>query len=180
MFLTISIACCTMQEKKSVCLMYQNVFVSALTVNFPSETGNAPCVNMIGATIGAGVGPLQGLHGLIIDALRSVLLVTPAGDIVNASSTENSDLFWAIRGAGANFGIITAATYEVHEATNGGQLINADFVFNPASNVSLWQLLKSWDSDNVFPKEMGLTVIAGFNHATGQVSSIHISLEAIP
>ncbi|KAM0810175.1 putative FAD-binding PCMH-type domain-containing protein [Seiridium cardinale] len=131
------------------------------------QTGNAPCVNMIGATIGAGVGPLQGLHGLIIDALRSVVIVTASGDALNASSTENPDLFWAIRGAGANFGIITQATYEVHDATNNGQLINADFAFSGAANGSLWELLNSWDSDEVYPKEMGMSIIAGFNHTSG-------------
>ncbi|KAK7946046.1 FAD-linked oxidoreductase afoF [Apiospora aurea] len=70
-------------------------------------TGNSPCVSAIGATIGAGVGPMQGLHGLMIDSLRSVEMVTPAGDVVTASKTENPDLFWAVRGAGANFGIVT-------------------------------------------------------------------------
>lgn len=68
---------------------------------------------MIGATIGAGVGPYQGLHGLVIDALLSVRLVTASGKIVMASEQEHEGLFWAVRGAGANFGIITSATYKV-------------------------------------------------------------------
>ncbi|KAK8060366.1 hypothetical protein PG996_010296 [Apiospora saccharicola] len=50
-----------------------------------------------------------------MDALLSVRLVTAAGAVVTASATENGDLFWALRGAGANFGIVTSATYRVFE-----------------------------------------------------------------
>ncbi|KAK8005742.1 FAD-binding protein [Apiospora arundinis] len=129
-------------------------------------TGNSPCVSAIGATIGAGVGPMQGLHGLMIDSLRSVLMVTPDGDIVTASKTENADLFWAIRGAGANFGIITEATYEVYDATNNGQHINADFVYESGSAAGLWMLMRSWDLDDVYPKEMSTSITIGVNSTT--------------
>ncbi|KAK7916853.1 hypothetical protein PG985_010461 [Apiospora marii] len=130
------------------------------------STGNSPCVSAIGATIGAGVGPMQGLHGLMIDSLRSVRMVTAAGDIVTASQSENPDLFWAVRGAGANFGIITEATYEVYDATHGGRHVNADFEFPPTAHVGLFQLLQAWDDDGVFPKEMALSVTIGYDHET--------------
>ncbi|KAK8109408.1 FAD binding domain protein [Apiospora kogelbergensis] len=129
-------------------------------------TGNSPCVSAIGATIGAGVGPMQGLRGLMIDSLRSVLMVTPNGDIVTASKTENPDLFWAIRGAGANFGIITEATYEVYDATNNGQHINADFVYGPESAHGVFAVMSHWDSDDVYPKEMSMSVTLGVNSTT--------------
>jgi FAD/FMN-containing dehydrogenase len=103
--------------------------------------GNSPCVNMIGATIGAGVGPLTGQYGLIIDSLLSVDLVTATGQLVTASETENSDLFWAVRGAGANFGIIVSATYRVYDAPNNGQMIVAAFNFPSTANLSMWELL---------------------------------------
>jgi len=119
---------------------------------------------MIGATLGAGVGPFQGLHGLIIDALRSVRLVTANGDIVTASDSENPSLFWAVRGAGANFGIVTSATYEIFDAPNNGQLVEADFAYSGSVNASLWELLQSWDT--TYPREMGLTLAASFNHTT--------------
>ncbi|CAI7668893.1 unnamed protein product [Penicillium manginii] len=131
--------------------------------------GNAFCVNMIGATIGAGVGPFQGLHGLVIDALRSVRLVTASGKIVTASESENPDLFWAVRGAGANFGVITSATYEIYDAPNNGNLIEADFTYPGSTNGSLWQLLESWDE--TYPKEMGLTVDATYDQTTGETSA---------
>lgn len=124
---------------------------------------------MIGATIGAGVGPFQGLHGLIIDALRSVLLVTANGDIVTASDSENESLFWAVRGAGANFGIVISATYEIFDAPNNGNAVEADFAYEGSVNASLWELLQSWDE--TYPREMGLTLIAAFNHTTNEVRS---------
>ncbi|KAF2204952.1 FAD-binding domain-containing protein [Delitschia confertaspora ATCC 74209] len=130
--------------------------------------GNAYCVNMIGATIGAAHGPYQGMHGLGIDALRSVRLVTASGDIVTASDTQNKDLFWAVRGAGANFGIITSATYEIYDAPNGGNLVEADFAYNGSVNAALWQLLESWDE--TYPREMGLTMVASFNRAANATS----------
>ena len=126
---------------------------------------------MIGATIGAGVGPYQGLHGLVIDALLSVRLVTASGDLVTASEDENTDLFWAVRGAGANFGIITSATYKVFDAPNKGLLVEANFIYPGSVNASLWELLESWDE--TYPKEMGLTLEAAYNHTTEQVRSDH-------
>ena len=125
---------------------------------------------MIGATIGAGVGPYQGLHGLVVDALLSVRLVTPKGDLVTVSKDENQDLWWAIRGAGANFGIITLAKYKIFDAPNNGKLVQADFVFPGSANASLYQLLESWDQ--TYPKEMGLTLSASYNHTSNQVRSI--------
>lgn len=126
---------------------------------------------MIGATIGAGVGPYQGLYGLIIDAMLSIRMVTATGDIVTASDDENADLFWAVRGAGANFGIITSITYKLYDAPNNGQLVEADFFYNASVNASLWELLQSMDE--TFPKEMGLTLEAAYNHTTNQVRSDH-------
>ncbi|KAJ9254992.1 CAZyme family AA7 [Paecilomyces variotii] len=108
------------------------------------QTGSCPCVGMLGATLGGGVGRYQGLHGLIIDALKSVNLVTASGDLITVSETENSDLFWGIRGAGFNYGIITEATYEVYDLTNGGVVVNADFLFPASSNETFFKALTSF------------------------------------
>jgi FAD/FMN-containing dehydrogenase len=129
---------------------------------------------MIGATVGAGIGPFQGLHGLVLDALRSVRIVTATGDVVTASETEHEGLFWAIRGAGANFGVIVSATYEIFDAPNNGQVILADFAFTGSVNASLWNLLQSWDQ--TYPQEMGLTLSASFNKTTFEVCIRHHQL----
>ena len=68
-----------------------------------------------GLTLGGGYGWLSGLYGLTIDNLLSVTLVLAHGQIVTASATENPDLFWALRGAGYNFGVATQFTYQAYD-----------------------------------------------------------------
>jgi FAD/FMN-containing dehydrogenase len=62
---------------------------------------------LAGLTLGGGIGWIMRKHGLTIDQLVSVDLVTASGDFVTASETENADLFWGVRGGGGNFGIVT-------------------------------------------------------------------------
>jgi FAD/FMN-containing dehydrogenase len=132
------------------------------------ESGSAPCVGLVGLTLGGGIGSMQGLHGLAIDALESVRMVTAQGQSLTVSRTEHADLFWALRGAGANFGIITSATYTIHDATNRGQAVNADFLYPAAQNRSLWELLGSYD--DYIPDELNILLSAGYNRETKQVS----------
>src|SRR5687767_15920528 len=67
-----------------------------------------------GLTLGGGIGWLMRKHGATVDNLVSVDLVTAQGEIVTASEEENADLFWAIRGGGGNFGVVTSFEYQVH------------------------------------------------------------------
>jgi FAD/FMN-containing dehydrogenase len=67
-----------------------------------------------GLTLGGGMGYLTRGHGLTIDNLLSADIVTANGELVHASENENADLFWAIRGGGGNFGVVTAFEYKLH------------------------------------------------------------------
>jgi FAD/FMN-containing dehydrogenase len=138
------------------------------------EVGSGTCVGMVGATLGGGIGRLQGLHGLIIDALVSVEFVTAAGDLITVSKTENSDLFWALRGTGANFGIVISATYEVYPASNGGRYLNSDFIFPASSNLTHWEILKSFDT--TLPAGMSLTTSVAFDATSGGVSGLSFAM----
>ena len=106
---------------------------------------------MLGATLGGGVGRYQGLHGLIIDSLLSAQLVTADGRILEISEDSYPDLFWGIRGAGTNLGIVTSATYQIYRLTNNGLILNSDLVFTGDKVSAYFQTL---DSFGTLPAEL--------------------------
>ncbi|KAL2821205.1 FAD-dependent oxidase [Aspergillus granulosus] len=108
-------------------------------------TASCPCAGMVGASLGGGVGKYQGVHGLIIDSLESVKLVTATGNLITVSKHQELDLFWGIRGAGFNFGIVTEATYQVYDLTNKGSVMNADFLFPGNVNQTFFEILASFN-----------------------------------
>ena len=87
--------------------------------------GDTASVGIGGITLGGGIGYLVRKHGLTIDSVLAAEVVTAAGDIVRADATHHPDLFWALRGGGGNFGIVTRWQYRLHElpAFTGGPLV---------------------------------------------------------
>ncbi|KAI1083648.1 Glucooligosaccharide oxidase [Whalleya microplaca] len=145
---------------------FRDIYDAVYDAGYEMPVGSCACPGVVGASVGAGVGRYQGLHGLIIDSLLSVRLVTAEGNVIDASEDTNSDLFWAIRGAGANFGIITSATYRLHPKTNGGQVVNADFTFPASSNGSYFDMIESLQAD--MPAELATITIIEYNGTSGE------------
>lgn len=95
-----------------------------------------------GLTLGGGVGRLQRNFGLTIDNLRAVELVTADGRVVRASESEEPELFWGIRGAGFNFGIVTAFEFGLHPF---GPLLHRGTRIYPASKIhEVWATLRDY------------------------------------
>ncbi len=83
------------------------LFGLAAVLGFISATGIA------GLTVGGGFGYLTRRFGWTCDTVRSMQVVTADGELVRAASDENAELFWALRGGGGNFGVVTSFEYEV-------------------------------------------------------------------
>lgn len=87
--------------------------------------GTAPDTGIAGVTLGGGIGWFSREYGLSCDNLLSVDIVTADGRFLTASAYDNPDLFWAVRGAGPNFGIVTSFEHRLHPVTSfvAGQLV---------------------------------------------------------
>ena len=90
-----------------------------------------------GLTLGGGIGYLARGHGLSCDNLRAAEVVTADGKIVAATPHDNADLFWALRGGGGNFGVVTAFEFDLHPVAEiyGGPMF---FELSHAADVLRW------------------------------------------
>ena len=112
-----------------------------------------------GLTLGGGLGWLMGKHGMAVDSLRAVELVTAAGEVVRASADEHPDLFWAVRGGGGNFGVATWFEYELYPV---GPMVTGGLVAHPFAGAR--DVLRFYrDFTASLPDE--LTAFAGVLHA---------------
>ncbi|PYI04751.1 FAD-binding domain-containing protein [Aspergillus sclerotiicarbonarius CBS 121057] len=105
---------------------------AAYANNTQVVTANCNCVGVMGALLGGGYSRMMGERGFMVDNVLSLRVVLASGELVDVTPTSHPDLWWALRGAGANFGIVTSAVFRAFPtapAQNGawlGSLIFAD------------------------------------------------------
>ena len=101
--------------------------------------GVVSTTGIAGLTLHGGVGHLRRKYGLSIDSLLSVDIVTADGRLLQASATENDDLFWAVRGAGSNFGVVTSFEFQAYPV---GPQVMVGAIFYPLEQAR--ELLPAW------------------------------------
>lgn len=92
-----------------------NVIRDLWDQGFVTGTGGCTCVSVIGPALGGGHGLQQGQHGLTMDHFVNLNVVLANGTAVSVNETSNPDLWWAMRGAGHNFGIVTSWDAKIWE-----------------------------------------------------------------
>ncbi|KAJ8115368.1 hypothetical protein OPT61_g2962 [Boeremia exigua] len=128
-----------------------------------SSTG-CDCVGYIAPVLGGGHGWLQGLWGLAADQLLSARLVLANGTALTVSDSNNPDLFWAIRGAGHNFGIVTEAKLKIYDVEPDQKLWAASgFVFTQDKLETVVSIANQVVQDPDRPRELTYYLLTMFN-----------------
>lgn len=137
-------------------------------------TGSCACVGVMGPGLGGGHGRYQGFYGLIIDGLISMNVVLANGSAITVSNTSYPDLWWAMRGAGHNFGIVTSFHAEIHKRTVDEWYIS-EFVFTQDQLESVFEVLNSQQQNGGQPKEL---MNYGVFTWASQFSTTEVSVES--
>jgi FAD/FMN-containing dehydrogenase len=137
----------------------------ALTMPF----GHVSHTGVGGLTLGGGIGWVMRRYGLAIDALRSAVLVTAEGAAVRASDDENPDLFWALRGGGGNFGVVTEFEFDlypfgpealagmiVHSLEDAAEVVrfSRDFMETAPDELTVFETFMTAPPEEPFPAEL--------------------------
>ena len=113
-------------------------------------TGACECTSLVGPMLGGGHGWLQGRNGLAADQLIEARVVLSNGQLVTVSkNSAHSDLFWALRGAGHNFGVVTQVTYKVYDVAEngGGDWTYANLIFTQDKLEAVFGLINNITKD---------------------------------
>ncbi|HEY6488433.1 MAG: FAD-binding oxidoreductase [Terracidiphilus sp.] len=146
-------------------------FDRACEVNKLATTGGViSSTGVCGLTLGGGIGWLMGKHGLSCDNVISADIVNADGDHVSASTMQNKDLFWAIRGGGGNFGIVTALEFQLHDL----DLVHGGVMLYPRP--SAWDLMRQYrDITQKAPDELTAyaALLVGHGHPMVAIALCH-------
>lgn len=143
---------------------WQDYDTETLGFGLASTGGTFTDTGIGGLTLGGGIGYLMGTQGLTVDTLSAVRVITTDGDVVRASPDENEELFWGIRGAGGNFGVVVEFEYRLQPLPDlyGGMI---SFPLGAAADV----ITAARDLAAVAPDELVLQALAGRRGADAAV-----------
>ncbi len=105
--------------------------------------GIVPSTGIAGLTLGGGIGYLNRKHGLACDNLLTAEVVTADGRLLRASTEENEDLFWALRGGGGNFGVVTSLEYRTHPV---GPVLAGEVVYPLDQAKEVLRFYRDWSA----------------------------------
>ncbi|WP_329327681.1 FAD-binding oxidoreductase [Streptomyces mirabilis] len=140
-----------------------------------TPAGIISTTGVAGLTLGGGIGHLSRKYGLTVDNLLAADLVLASGERVRASDTENTDLYWAIRGGGGNFGVVTSFLFRLREVSTvvagptfwpvevGAEVLTAyrDFLPDAPRELNGFFLFGSVPPGPPFPEEIHLRKVCG-------------------
>jgi hypothetical protein len=125
-------------------------------------TGNCQCAGLGGLLLGGGKGILQGKFGLVSDNLVEARVILANGSAVTASESSNPDLFWAFKGAGHNFGIVSEFRQKVYDNDPKEQWYVADFIFSQEKLEDLVPIMSSLTDNGKKMHPVGLGTFLSF------------------
>ncbi len=149
-------------------------------------TGINSTTGIAGLTLGGGFGWLSRKYGMTVDSLLSARVVLADGSVVVASESENSDLFWGLRGGGGNFGVVTSFEFQahavgpeilsgliVHPFSDATEVLRAyrDFVKDAPDELTVWTVLRKAPPLPFLPEDVhGTEIVILAAMYTGDIS----------
>ncbi|KAL8947997.1 MAG: hypothetical protein Q9222_005779 [Ikaeria aurantiellina] len=124
--------------------------------NKVTATTNGGCTGQLGPAMGGGFGRYMGFFGLVMDSIIDMTVVLADGAIVHVSATSHPDLYWAMKGAGQNFGIVTEATFQIYDFPTPHWFYAELTYANASSQLEpLFTAINEIDTNGSQPKELG-------------------------
>lgn len=127
---------------------------------------------MLGPGLGGGLGKYMGYYGLVSDNIIHMSVVTANGSAITVSASENADLYWGMRGAGHNFGVVTKFRYKIYDYPNPNSYY-VTYTYTGDKVEAVFEQLNRLGNNGKQPKEINSYLLYSFN---ASLSSKVISL----